>query len=72
MFPEYEEQMIRLKNADAQFADLCERHHRLDQAIHDIEAHTVPATYEHLEDLKKQKLQVKDQVYAALRRAGAV
>ena len=71
MFSEHEELMIRLKNADSQFADLCARHTQLDQQIHDIEAHTVPATYEHLEELKKQKLLVKDQVYAALRRSGA-
>lgn len=71
MFSEYKDLMARLKANDPQFAELCARHDALDQEIHDIEAHTRVATYEHLEELKKEKLLVKDKVYALLRKEGA-
>lgn len=71
MFSEYKELMTRLKATDPHFAELCTKHDALDQQIHDIEAHTEVSTYEHLEDLKKEKLLVKDKVYAQLRKVGA-
>ena len=59
MFSEYKELMTRLKATDPHFAELCAKHDALDQQIHDIEAHTEVSTYEHLEDLKKEKLLVR-------------
>ncbi len=71
MFSEYKELMTRLKAADPHFAELCAKHDALDKEIHEIEAHTKVDTYEHLEVLKKEKLLIKDKVYAELRKAGA-
>ncbi len=71
MFSEHKALMTRLKATDPHFAELCAKHDALDQQIHNIEAHTEVSTYEHLEELKKEKLWVKDKVYALLRQAGA-
>lgn len=69
MFPEYRELMADLKNSDSRFLELCEKHSALDQKIRNIECHAELGTHEEVEVLKKQKLRVKDQVFAMLRKA---
>lgn len=71
MFPEYRDLITRLKTSDAHFTHLFDEHNALDQQIKNMEAHIVPATHEEIETLKKQKLLLKDQVYAVLRKAAA-
>lgn len=66
MFPEYRELISKLKHTDRHFSQLFESHNALDQRIRNIEAHIETGTPEEIETLKKQKLQLKDQLYSHL------
>jgi len=68
MFPEYRDDISRLKTEDAHFSRLFNRHNDLDQEIKNMEAGIVPATHEVIETIKKEKLHLKDQLYAILRK----
>ena len=69
MFPEYRELISRLKGKDPHFTKLFERHNQLDQKIQNMETHLEPGTPLEVENLKKEKLLLKDQLYAILRKA---
>jgi uncharacterized protein len=69
MFPEYRDLITRLKTNDQHFLHLFDKHNELDQQVKNMEAHIVLGTHEEIEVLKKQKLLLKDQLYAMLRKA---
>lgn len=71
MFPEYRDLITRLKTEDAHFARLFDAHNALDQRIKNMEAHIEPGTPEEVETLKKEKLSLKDQMAAILKKASA-
>jgi len=71
MFPEYRDLISRLKGHDHHFTRLFDKHNELDQTIKNMEAHIQPATVTEIEHLKKEKLALKDQIYALLRQATA-
>lgn len=68
MFPEYRDLITELKTADRHFVQLFDKHNALDQRIKNIESHIEHATHEEVEVMKKEKLLLKDQIYAHLRR----
>jgi len=68
MFPESRELITRLKGSDAYFTRLFDKHNDMDQLIKNMEARIVSAAAHEIENLKKEKLQLKDQIYAHLRR----
>jgi len=70
MFPEYRDLITKLKTTDHHFTRLFDRHNALDQKIKNMESHITPGTHEEIEVLKKEKLMLKDQLYAILRKAG--
>ena len=70
MFPEYRDLIAQLKTTDAHFARLFDKHNALDQKIRNMETHVEPGTHEEIETLKKEKLQIKDQLYVILKKAG--
>jgi uncharacterized protein YdcH (DUF465 family) len=69
MFPEYRDLITRLKTTDRHFLGLFDEHNALDQKIKNIEAHIEQGTSLEVENLKKQKLALKDQIYALLKKA---
>ncbi|ENO83033.1 YdcH family protein [Thauera mechernichensis] len=69
MFPEYRELITRLKNTDRHFTQLFERHNELDHKIKNVEANIELGTHEEVEVMKKEKLLIKDQIYAHLKKA---
>ncbi|ACO76513.1 hypothetical protein AvCA_02520 [Azotobacter vinelandii CA] len=69
MFPEYRDLITRLKTEDAHFAGLFDAHNALDQRIKNMEAHIEPGTPAEIENLKKEKLNLKDRLYAILKGA---
>lgn len=71
MFPEYRELITKLKGHDAHFTRLFDKHNELDQVIKNMESHLVPATEVEIETKKKEKLLLKDQLYAHLKRVEA-
>lgn len=72
MFPEYRDLITKLKHTDHHFTRLFEKHNELDQKIKNMENHISPGTHEEIETLKKEKLLLKDQLYAILKKASTV
>ena len=70
MFPEFRDLITQLKTEDAHFARLFEQHNELDQRIKNIETHIEIGTALEVEKLKKEKLRLKDEMYAILKKHG--
>jgi uncharacterized protein len=71
MFPEFRDLITQLKHNDHHFTRLFDKHNELDQQIKNMESHISPGTHEEIETLKKEKLNLKDQLYAHLKRVSA-
>ncbi|OIQ74909.1 hypothetical protein GALL_434310 [mine drainage metagenome] len=69
MFPEYRDLITELKTSDAHFISLFHQHNELDQQVKRLVARTEPSTPEQIEQLKKEKLHLKDEIYALLKKA---
>jgi uncharacterized protein YdcH (DUF465 family) len=69
MFPEYRDLITTLKRQDPHFTRLFHLHNELDQEIKNMETGALPASDMAIEQLKKEKLHVKDQLYTILRKA---
>lgn len=68
MFPEFRDLISHLKARDGHFERLFDLHNELDQRIKNMEAGIIPADGQSIENLKKEKLQLKDSLYLILRR----
>lgn len=68
MFPEYRDLISHLKNDDARFSHLFEKHNELDHQVQNMEKGIEFGTQEEIEVLKKKKLLLKDEMYAILKR----
>lgn len=71
MFPEYRDLITKLKSEDAHFSRLFDKHNEIDQRIKNQEANIELATQQEVEILKKEKLKIKDELYAILRQYSA-
>lgn len=71
MFPEYRDLITKLKTTDHHFMRLFEQHNVLDQKIKNMESRIATGTHDEIELVKKEKLLLKDQLYAILRKASA-
>lgn len=69
MFPEYRDLISQLKTTDHHFNRLFEQHNAVDQRVKNMESRIEAGTHEDIETLKKEKLLLKDQIYALLKRA---
>jgi len=63
MLHEYRDEIHELKQQNAHFAKIFEKHNELDQKVEDAEAGRIPMTDMELETLKKEKLLLKDEAY---------
>jgi len=68
MFPEYREEVVRLCAEDGHFAKMFDRHSELDQQIKNMEEGRIPTDGVSIEHLKKEKLLLKDKLYAIVTR----
>jgi len=71
MFPEYRELISRLKGNDHHFTRLFDKHNELDHEIRNREAGTRAGSQLEIEQLKKEKLALKDQLYELLKKVAA-
>ena len=70
-FPDYEELRHELKGNDAHFERLSERYHEINRAVHRAETNVEPTSDDHLIEMCKLRMQLKDEVYAELVKAAA-
>ena len=71
MFPEYRDLITSLKHTDLRFTRLFDEHNALDQKIKNLEDGIEIATHAEIETLKREKLQLKDELYAVLKKASS-
>jgi len=63
MLHEYREEIHELKQQNAHFAKIFEKHNELDDKITKAENGDIPLTDVEIETLKKEKLLLKDEAY---------
>lgn len=68
-FPQAAAAISKLKISDAHFARITDRYEHLNREIHRVETNIEPASDDHLEQLKKERLKLKDEIAAMLRAA---
>lgn len=66
-FPEYREQIHTLKTGNAHFARLFNEYHEVDHEVRRIETGVSASSDAYLEERKKQRLKLKDELYEMLR-----
>jgi uncharacterized protein YdcH (DUF465 family) len=66
-FPDLADKIHALKTSDAHFARLADEYHELNRQIHRIETDVEPASDEHQTELRKQRMALKDELYALLK-----
>jgi hypothetical protein len=71
IFPGDAAALHRLKLADAHFARLAARHHAVNREVHRIETGVEPASDARLEVLKRERLELLDEIAAMLENAPA-
>lgn len=67
-FPEYKEKIHGLKMNDHHFQRLFDDYHLTDKEIHRIETGAENTSDDYLEELKKKRLALKDQLYGILQK----
>jgi uncharacterized protein len=71
MFPEFRDLISRLKTEDAHFARLFNKHNELDQQILNMESGITVVDKATINNLKKEKLKLKDMLYVLLKKESA-
>ncbi|MDP2357147.1 MAG: DUF465 domain-containing protein [Beijerinckiaceae bacterium] len=66
-FPQDRERLHELKMSNAHFVRLADRYHDVNRAIHRAEAEVEPTSDDILEEMKKQRLHLKDEIASLLR-----
>ncbi|MBI1416344.1 MAG: DUF465 domain-containing protein [Limimaricola sp.] len=66
-FPDHVEKLQAMKAASPQFAALMDKYHEVNRMIHRAETDLEPTDDAHMEDLRKERLRLKDAVAAGLR-----
>ena len=67
-FPEYKDRIAELKAADSRLAELYDEYHVVNGEVERIELQIETPSDFYTEDLKKQRLHLKDEIYTILRR----
>lgn len=68
-FPEMREKIHDLKMSDTHFARLFGEYDAVEHEVHRIESGAEAASNERLEDLKKERLNLKDELFSILKKA---
>lgn len=65
-FPEHIDRMRALRENDKHFAKIFEDYHVQNRAVHRAETNVEPTSDDHLVEMRKKRLLLKDQIYAYL------
>ena len=67
-FPEFKEQIHDLKISDGHFSRLFDEYHVVNREVHRAEAAGLNISDEHYEELKKERMKLKDELYTMLQK----
>ena len=68
-FPGQADLIHELRTTNAHFANLADRYHEINRAVHRAETDVEPTDDLHMAELRKERMALKDQIAAALRAA---
>jgi len=68
-FPEYADKIHSLKVSNEHFAGLLENYRDVNRAIHRAETEVEPVGDAHMEDMRKRRMVLKDEIYGMLTKA---
>jgi uncharacterized protein YdcH (DUF465 family) len=68
-FPAEVEKISALKQTDAHFARLVEEYHDVNRAVHRAETNVEPVSEAHETDLRRRRMQLKDEIRRKLQAA---
>ncbi len=66
-FPELADRIIELKESNAHFARLAEEYHDVNRQVHRAETDVEPTSDEHLTELRKTRMSLKDELYGMMK-----
>jgi uncharacterized protein YdcH (DUF465 family) len=66
-FPAHAARLSELKSSDTAFATLADRYHEVNRAIHRAETDIEPVSDEHMETMRRERMQLKDRIWLRLR-----
>ncbi len=66
-FPDHAERLSALKSSDAHFARLADAYHEINRAVHRAETDVEPTNDAHMQEMRKKRLILKDEIAAMLR-----
>jgi hypothetical protein len=70
-FPDMQERIHDLKARDGHFARLVQEYHDVNRAIHRVETRVEPASEDTETDMKRRRLELKDEILQMLERSAA-
>ena len=66
-FPELATQMAALRQSDTHFAKLGDDYHTINRALHRAETDVEPTSDVHMNEMRKDRLALKDEIYKYLK-----
>ena len=63
-FPELARQMTDLRQSNGHFAKISNDYHTLNRAIHRAETDVQPTSDDHITQMRKKRIALKDEIYA--------
>ncbi len=68
-FPDDAKKIADLRQADTHFAKMADNYHTVNRAIHRAETDVEPTSDDHMSQMRRERLALKDQIAAYLRGA---
>jgi uncharacterized protein YdcH (DUF465 family) len=68
-FPEMKDKIHQMKTSDNHFSKLFAQYDELEHSVHRIESGAEAASDDRLEELKKKRLSLKDELFGLLKKA---
>ena len=68
-FPEYREVIHTLKMTNEHFREIFDAYHKIDKEVYRVENNIEPRSDTEMEDLKKRRLVLKDELFRILRQS---
>lgn len=65
-FPKHVAKIAELKQSDAHFAKMSDAYHTVNRAIHRAETDVEPTDDGHMQQMRKERMSLKDQIWAQL------
>jgi uncharacterized protein YdcH (DUF465 family) len=65
-FPEFTAKISELKTGNAHFAKLFDEYHEVNRAIHRAETNIEPTDDFNMEEMRKTRMRLKDEIYGML------